>query len=440
MTRYASLRANAPCLRIAMLVANTGIGDARVMKEAESLFAAGHAVTVFCLAGFGLPPEELVSGVRYVRLREWHRGAPAAAFGNGAAPPPNLIRSIKSALAPFIQHALHAATFTQPVATFAPDIIHAHDFECLPAAVSAAGRCGARVIYDMHELEEGRLPAASPLAARWKAHIERRALRRVAATITVSPSIASHKARSRGIPLPTVILNAPRPSAAAPTMPGLRERCGLATAVPLAVYIGNASQGRGIEQLVAALGLTPELHLAMLGAIRPALRPMLEHAVERLGGRLHLLAPVPHDEVVAHIASADFGVATIPGSCLNYEYCLPNKLFEMTLAGLPVLVSRTTELKRFVAETGTGIAVDALDPAAIAQGLRAVYAAREQLAPSGSGLAALRARYGWQRQAEHLIALYDAVARGPRGLPAAMARRALATTGQRPRHAFAVGN
>ena len=440
MTRYASPSACAPALRIAMLVANTGVGDARVMKQAESLVAAGHSVTVFCLAGNGLAPEDTQAGVRYVRLGEWHRGAAAAVSGGGAAPPPNLIRRLKTAAAPFIQHALHTATFTRPVAAFAPDVVHAHDFECLPAAVSAARRCGARVIYDMHELEEGRLPAAGPLAARWKAHIERSALRRVAATITVSHSIAAHTARKQGIPLPTVILNAPRLSTAAATQPGLRERCGLAASVPLAVYVGIASPGRGIEQLVAALALTPELHLAMLGPIRPALRPLLEREAARLGGRLHLLTPVPHDEVVAHIASADFGVATIPGSCLNYEYCLPNKLFEMTFAGLPVLVSRTTELQRFVAETGTGIAVDALDPAAIAQGLRAVYAARASLAPTGSKLEALRARFGWQRQAEHLIALYHAVARGPRGLPAAMARRALTASAGRPRHVFAVGN
>jgi len=425
-----------------MLVANTGVGDARVMKEAESLVVAGHGVTVFCLAGHGLPAKECIAGVTYVRLREWHRAPSAAQTATGleattAGMGPT--GRLKATVAPFIQHELHAATFVPAVAAGAPDIIHAHDFETLPAAVRAAEICGAKVIYDMHELEEGRLPAPGPALASWKNWIERRALRRVAATITVSPSIAAYKARAFQIPTPTVVLNSPRMSPAPQGGPNLRDRCRLHPNTPLGVYVGVAGEGRGIEQLLAALASIPDVHLVVLGTVRPGLRPKFEEAARLLGDRLHVLSPVPHDEVVAHIASADFGVATIPGSCLNYEFCLPNKLFEMTFAGLPILVSATTEMKRFVAETSTGIAVDAADVAAIARGLGAIQRSLDSLRPDAAKLAALRGRYGWQRQAERLVEVYDAVANGPRGLPVAMARHALATS-FRPAGAFAVGN
>lgn len=412
-------------MRVAMLVANAGTGDARVVKEAESLVAAGHAVTVFCLAAAGLPSEEVVAGVVYRRCQEWHRSTRATAVTQKTALPKRSV-TLKSLIAAFVRHELNAATFTAAVASHAPTIIHAHDFETLPAAVRAARRCGARVIYDMHELEEGRHPTPGPLLARWKRLVERHALSHVSAVLTVSPSIARYKARVYDIPLPTVVLNAPRLGASA-TGPDLRQRCGLAAGVPLAVYAGTASQGRGIEHLIEAIEQHGVMHLAMLGTIRPALRPLLERARTRLAGRLHLLDPVPHDHVVAHIASADLGVCTIPGTCLSYEYCLPNKLFEMTLAGLPVLVARTTELQRFIAETGNGIAVDAADPAAICAGLAEVYATRESLRPNEAALASLRARFSWDRQSERLLDVYDAVSNGPQGLPAAMARRALAT-------------
>ena len=430
-----------------MLVANSGLGDARVMKEAESLVAAGHAVTVFCLAGPGGAGNEHQEGVCYRRLPPWHRrwtGTQDVTV-SGAEPLPRrhtIISDIKGLFEPYLRHELLAATFAGPVAAAAPDLIHAHDFETLPAAVRAAARCGARVVYDMHELEEGRLPAASPLLAAWKTHLETRALMQVSATLTVSPSIARYKARKYNIPLPTVVLNAPRvPAPGTPEnngRPGLRQRCGLAAEVPLAVYTGTVSPGRGVEQLIDAFAITPAMHLAILGNVRAGLRPLLEAARERLAGRLHVLAPVPHDDVVADIASADLGVCTIPGTCLNYEYCLPNKLFELTLAGLPVLVANTTELSRFVAETGTGLTANGFDPVDIARGLDAVYAARETLRPAPEALAALRARYGWQRQADRLAEVYDAVARGPRGVPAAMAQRALAT-GLRPAGLAAYG-
>jgi len=427
----ATPRAASRPMRVAMLVANAGTGDARVMKEAEALAAAGHQVTVFGLAGRGLATKEIVAGVRYRRCAEPHR-----ALLSGDSPVPEnelapsrpgsgLVSAIKILLEPFVRHELMAASFVGPVAADAPDIIHAHDFETLPAALRAAKRCGARVIYDMHELEEGRHPGPGPLLKRWKMWIEGRAHRRIAAAITTSPSYAAHKASLYKIPEPTVVLNGPRIAAAAG--PTLRERCGLGPETPLAAYIGLVSAGRGIETLLSALAKVPGMHLAILGTVRPEMEPALLEARRALGGRLHVLAPVPHAKVVSHIASADLGVCTIPGSCLSYELCLPNKLLEMALAGLPLLVANTPELSRFVTKNRNGQSVEATDPAAVAAGLMAVYAARLELAPAPAALAQMRARYGWERQAARLIDLYDAVAMAPRGVPAAMAQHALAT-------------
>jgi hypothetical protein len=56
-----------------------------------------------------------------------------------------------------------------------------------------------------------------------------------------------------------------------------------------------------------------------------------------------------------------------------------------------------------------------------------VYADRLSLKPTPEALTDLRARFGWDRQAARLIDVYDAVALAPRGMPAAMAQRALAT-------------
>ncbi len=416
-----------------MLVANAGVGDARVMKEAESLVAAGHAVTVFCLAGAGRAAQEHLNGVNYRRCAEPHRrvlrgvGGETSAGAAKARKSLGLISTIKGMIEPFLRNQLLAAALAAPAAQSQPDIIHAHDFETLTAALRAAGRCGARVIYDMHELEEGRHPGPGPLLRRWKMWIESHAHTRIAAAITTSPSYAAAKASYYNIPKPTLVLNGPRLGAACDGAPDLRQRCGLAADTPLAAYIGLVSAGRGIETLLAALARVPGLHLAVLGTVRPELEPALAAARKVLGGRLHVLAPVPHDQLVRHIASADFGVCTIPGSCLSYELCMPNKLLEMTLAGLPLLVADTTELKRFVTETGTGLAVDATDVGAVADGLVRVFAARQDLRPTPAALLTLRARYGWQRQAQRLIEVYDAVAAAPRGMPAPMAQRALAT-------------
>jgi glycosyltransferase involved in cell wall biosynthesis len=55
--------------------------------------------------------------------------------------------------------------------------------------------------------------------------------------------------------------------------------------------------------------------------------------------RIHYLPPVPPKEVLRYAAGSDVGLSLIDDICLSYRYCLPNKLFETLLAGVPVLAS-----------------------------------------------------------------------------------------------------
>ena len=59
--------------RVAMVVPNTCDPDYRVIKEAETLAAAGMDVRIYCIwkPGIGLPMREVLNGVTYIR-REWN--------------------------------------------------------------------------------------------------------------------------------------------------------------------------------------------------------------------------------------------------------------------------------------------------------------------------------------------------------------------------------
>lgn len=62
-----------PAKRIAMIVPNICNPDYRVVKQAESLAAAGYDVRVYCIWRRmpNLPIKEVVNGVTYIR-REWN--------------------------------------------------------------------------------------------------------------------------------------------------------------------------------------------------------------------------------------------------------------------------------------------------------------------------------------------------------------------------------
>jgi glycosyltransferase involved in cell wall biosynthesis len=122
--------------------------------------------------------------------------------------------------------------------------------------------------------------------------------------------------------------------------------------------------------------------------------------------RVHFLDPVPADEVVAFLASADVGVHPLLGVFPNHEMALPNKLFEYLHAGLAIVVTDLKELGRFVRLHGLGETFRSGDPADLAANVEKVLANPQPYRRAASD-PELRAEYSWEHQAEELVAVYD---------------------------------
>ena len=75
--------------------------------------------------------------------------------------------------------------------------------------------------------------------------------------------------------------------------------------------------------------------------------------------RIFFQPAVSPEDVLAYSSSADYGVTLMvfPDACLSYYYCLPNKLFEYCMAGLPIITSNAIEMRRFVEKNNLGVVV-----------------------------------------------------------------------------------
>jgi len=247
--------------------------------------------------------------------------------------------------------------------------------------------------------------------------VEARAIRRADAVITVCDPIADHLRAEYHIPRPTVLFNAPsvlaRADAPRPTRTSIRSDARVPDGMKLAVYVGLVTVNRGIETLLEALVGLPDVFVAAVGPKNAAYAPSLLARARKLGvaDRFALLAPVPPEQVVDYIAGADFGLNPLIPVTLSYQYAMPNKLFEMAFAGLPIVNSDAQESARFVRDNGLGVIYRSGDAVACAKAMAAVAADPAAHHPSGERLAALRDAYGWHRQAEKLGALYARVLR-----------------------------
>lgn len=306
------------------------------------------------------------------------------------------------------------AAFTRLLWQLEPDILHVHDIHLLGAGAQAKRVCAkhgrpAALVYDAHEFVSG-LSGRDRIVEAAYAAMEGALIGRADAVITVSEPIADALKARYDLPRrPTVVLNTPTSEPPRPASGDVRSAAGVGPDALLLVYAGGVGRQRNVSVVLRALSLLPSAHLAVIcvpDTQHHAARMLASAAVEEgVEGRVHLLEPVPPEEIVDFLATADIGVHPMLAGIPNHEMALPNKLFDYIFAGLPVAVSATSEMRRFVQEEKVGETFDPEDPADVARAVLAVVEGRDSFRARTKD-DALRRTYSWQAQAEKLVTLY----------------------------------
>ena len=302
----------------------------------------------------------------------------------------------------------------QAINSIAPDIIHAHDLGTLSAGVASARRHVSKLIYDSHELEMHRHMPFTRRQAKRRRVEEASGIAFADSVLTVSESIAAHLVSDYGIRPPTVIFNAPKklPHPPPSLSATLRQHVGHTASDPLGVYVGWVAADRGLENMLHAMVAWPELNFATVGPQNPTFAERFLGLAKELGvrDRLCCLDPVPARELMVYISSADFSVLPIQNVCLSYYYCMPNKLFESVLAGLPVAVSNLKDMKEFVDYWQCGLVFDENDPVDTTTTLKNLYAQRDAYRLHGGRLEKFARLCSWEAQEKKLERVYRKLA------------------------------
>jgi glycosyltransferase involved in cell wall biosynthesis len=454
-----------------MFVMNDVTRDSRVLREAGTLTAAGHQVTIMggLPARGGVSATQVRDGFDIIRVEaptNWRlgwawvhhpwrlRGRAVGAFKRAVRRgPPGwpraaviLVASILSIPWAVVRFALHAVGVRPPehgdvewwlswqfarlgwgreAGRAAPvaDVYHGHDLTGLAGAVAAADRNGGLVVYDSHELflESGSYAERQGWVRRLIARQERGLAARAEAVVTVNPAIAAEIRRRMPVRRLVIVHNCP-PRWTPPPVPRdlLRAAASIPADAPLLLYHGVFANHRGLEQLALA-SLEPGLeraHVAYLGygASRPEVDGLV--ADPRFGGRLHVVDAVDPSVLLEWVTGADVGV--IPGqrSTLNHLLSSPNKLFESLAAGIPVAIMDFPYVHELVLDNPDGplgTVCDPADPASIALAVRAIIElpAGERDALRARCLRAAHERWNWESESARLVALYAELADQP---------------------------
>ncbi|RCV89370.1 glycosyltransferase [Billgrantia montanilacus] len=392
-----------------MFVWNDVQNDARVKNEASTLVSAGYEVYVHGLFTHGVTPreEKLSSGVMVIRHGR-QQGAILAKPKKHTAKRNRFELSLLMISRTFTHIGVLLSLLKQR-----PAVVHAHDVNVLPTAWLAARLCGAKLVYDAHEISTGR--EGYRKIGRLVAWIEKTIMPKAAGTITTTDARAKFFARAYKIPRPLVLQNRPR-LAIVQGDERIREMLGLSEPYPIVIYQGGQQPGRGLERLVKCSVHVPGAYFVFVGG--GSLHEELKQLAVSLDldNRVFFIPTVPLDDLPKYTSSADIGVQPIENTCLNHFTTDSNKLFEYVIAGLPVVASQLPEISKVVREYDLGLLVPEGNTEALAKAihelvqdpaLRERYRANAQLAAQS---------LNWEAQEESLVALYSRV------LPAAQVR------------------
>ena len=399
------------------IVLNAVTEDSRVLKCAWSLGNAGWDVIVAGATPFTYN-DELTIGYATIKrlplkivlkqsfiakvlrkLRYYQRRFQARFLGGYTPGIPNWGRATKA--------------ITPLALTFKPDVVHAHDYTALPIAgeiVAALAKAGhkAALIYDAHEYVPGVAHLKAPLMRSYtEQEITYTALAASVLSVSEGMSELLIPHLQMGNRHPEIVANDPLVEGQQPSKRNLRQDCGIAADVPLIIYSGAVAPQRGIGTVIEGLRKMADVHCALIANPENASVKDLILQASDIADRFHVLPYVPNAELVSYLSGGDIGLIPIHHK-LNHEISLITKFGEYMQARLPIVVSDVRTMSAEVRRLGNGEVFIAQDTADFARAVNVVLAAKAKYVDVYTS--EVLSERSWERQAEHLVAIYNKIA------------------------------
>ena len=369
---------------VSLIVHNNFLHDSRVLKIAKSLQKFGYVVQVVALHDEGLQRQDMVDGVPVyrieVKLRRW------SIF--------KFLRFFR-----YVEFALRAL-FEVPES----DYYHCNDIYTMPLAILYRLRSpSCKIIYDAHEFESDHTPAQSAFKTRVLQCVESFLIKFANEMITVSDSIADEYVKLYKIPKPYVVYNTPYKTKVNNSNV-LRDQLNLNDHQKIFLYQGVLGVGRGIDLLIESFSQIKNSDQVLVFLGYGHYLPKVQEAAHNFENIFYVPA-VSFHELPMYTSSADFGVCLIEPISKSYELCMPNKLFEYLMAGLPILVSPVRECRDLVESYRVGVAVEKMEASKIREAIDDLikFSSERDLS---SKFDEVIEKYNWSAQEKNLEKVY----------------------------------
>ncbi len=370
--------------KVVSIVLNAFTNDSRVLKEAQSLKKFGYEVQVVALHEEPLAEKELVQGISVhricLRTRGWSKRK-------------------------YVQVIKYLEFIGKVISNYrAADIFHCNDLGALPLGViiKVFFNRDAKVVYDAHEYET-EINALKGIEKLILKVLEKFLIRFAERVITVSDSIANEYVRLYSIAKPALILNCP-PFQEHVKNDIFRETFGIRREASIFLYQGGLASGRGVENILDAFRTMNDTTKVV---VFMGYGPLSAHVQEVAGNCSNVYYhPAVATDILSHYtSSADVGLSLTENTCLNHYYCLPNKIFEYFMAGIPVITSDLVEQRRIIRNHGVGVVARENSTEGIIEAVKVICNMDKRILCEN--VHKLASHYNWEAQETILVRLYE---------------------------------
>ncbi len=400
-------------MHICMILDNFFPPDIRVEKEARSLIAEGHAITLMCRNRGDQPASEITGGIRVIRVlyRPWkYLGGYSLSYH---------LRFVDRKWMKAVEKVLdeHPAL-----------ALHVHDLPMVKTCLRIGAKRKIRVLFDMHEnwpeeLVFGRKPREDNSFVRIRdrfrnfvlynkqryIRLEKEAVQKADHIIVVVDEQKDRLTSLGADPSKiTVVMNTSSRETAfpkhaeEPDFPEWRDRFVVA-------YAGGFQSLRGLDTLVRATAAArkkiPNILLLLMGQGDREAFLIRECKSLNLEGHVVFTGWIPLDEMMRRLRRSD--VCVIPHNVNPHtNTTIPHKLFQYMALGKPVIATPTVPIKRIVEETACGIIVPDGSAEEMANAVIRLTDRRLAARLGENGRKAVGTRYHWEADSKRLVELY----------------------------------
>lgn len=328
-------------IRACMLTYSFYESDGRVMRYAEALAENGAEVDVIALNRGFLPDDEIINGVRVLRIQKREKNERGK-------------YSYFARITKFFFRSMLAVARRNTAKPY--DLIHVHsvpDFEVFATIVAKFQ--GAKIILDIHDI------VPEFYAAKFKISDKSLTVRALKMIEKLSASFADHviiandlwrdtlTKRSTTRDKCSAFINYPDLSMFKPQLRNRQEDGRF-----IVIYPGTLNWHQGVDIAIRAVALAGadapdiEFHIYGEGSAKPQLQSLIEEL--ELTDKVFLRDPLPIRQIAAIMANADLGVVPKRNDSFGGD-AFSTKILEFMALGVPVVVADTRIDKHYFDET-----------------------------------------------------------------------------------------